>query len=47
MILRLCFSYLGVDCADAVGVLFKEELVPVAPKAQKKVPVPEGYAKLE
>eukprot|EP00794_Sanderia_malayensis_P007827 gene7827-8676_t len=32
----------GVDCADVVGVLFKEELVPVAPKAQKKVPVPDG-----
>jgi len=32
----------GVKCANDVSALFAEELLPVAPKAQKKVPVPEG-----
>lgn len=32
----------GVRCANDVSALFAEELLPVAPKAQKKVPVPEG-----
>lgn len=33
---------LGISCAGDVSALFAEELLPVAPKAQKKVPVPEG-----
>ncbi|XP_057298672.1 AP-3 complex subunit delta-1-like isoform X2 [Hydractinia symbiolongicarpus] len=32
----------GVRCAQDVSALFAEELLPVAPTAQKKVPVPEG-----
>ncbi len=40
------FVFLDVNCAESVAVLFGEELVPVAPKAQKKVPVPEGYGGL-
>ncbi len=40
------FVFLDVNCAESVAVLFGEELVPVAPKAQKKVPVPEGYESL-
>ena len=32
----------GVKVADEVAALFAGELNPVAPKAQKKVPVPEG-----
>lgn len=33
----------GVKVADEVVALFAGELNPVAVKAQKKVPVPEGY----
>lgn len=32
--------------ADEVQAIFAGELNPVAPKAQKKVPVPEGYVPL-
>lgn len=32
-----------VEVAEEVSALFAGELNPVAPKAQKKVPVPEGY----
>lgn len=32
-----------VEVAEEVIALFAGELNPVAPKAQKKVPVPEGY----
>lgn len=32
----------GVKCSADVSALFAEELLPVAPQAQKKVPVPEG-----
>ena len=32
----------GVSVAEEVSGLFTGELNPVAPKAQKKVPVPEG-----
>lgn len=32
-----------VEVAEEVIALFDGELNPVAPKAQKKVPVPEGY----
>jgi len=32
----------GVQCSADVSALFAEELLPVAPKAQKKVPIPEG-----
>jgi AP-3 complex subunit delta-1 len=32
----------GVPVAEEVSALFAGELNPVAPKAQKKVPVPEG-----
>ena len=32
----------GAMVADEVAALFSGELNPVAPKAQKKVPVPEG-----
>ncbi|XP_047122468.1 AP-3 complex subunit delta-1 isoform X2 [Hydra vulgaris] len=32
----------GVSCAQEVRSLFSEELLPVAAKAQKKVPIPEG-----
>lgn len=32
-----------VPVAEEVIALFAGELNPVAPKAQKKVPVPEGY----
>ena len=32
----------GVKCGAEVVALFAGELNPVAPKAQKKVPVPEG-----
>ena len=32
----------GATVADEVAALFTGELNPVAPKAQKKVPVPEG-----
>ena len=31
-----------IDVAEEVAALFAGELNPVAPKAQKKVPVPEG-----
>ena len=33
----------GAKVADEVALLFTGELNPVAPKAQKKVPVPDGY----
>ena len=32
-----------VEVAEEVNALFAGELNPVAPKAQKKVPVPEGW----
>lgn len=32
-----------VEVAEEVSALFAGELNPVAPKAQKKVPVPEGW----
>ena len=34
--------YIGVQCSAEVSLLFTGELNPVATKAQKKVPVPEG-----
>ena len=33
---------LDENCAELVAQLFAEELIPVAVKAQKKVPIPEG-----
>ena len=33
-----------VEVAEEVNALFAGELNPVAPKAQKKVPVPEGWS---
>ena len=33
----------GIRCGSEVVALFAGELNPVAPKAQKKVPVPEGW----
>lgn len=33
----------GAKVGDEVSSLFAGELNPVAPKAQRKVPVPEGY----
>ena len=33
---------LDENCAELVAQLFAEELIPVAAKAQKKVPIPEG-----
>lgn len=33
----------GAAVADEVENLYAGELNPVAPKAQRKVPVPEGY----
>ena len=33
---------LDENCGELVAQLFAEELIPVAAKAQKKVPVPEG-----
>lgn len=42
---EICISLiLDGNCAELVAQLFAEELLPVAAKAQKKVPVPEGYA---
>lgn len=35
-----------VEVAEEVSALFAGELNPVAPKAQKKVPVPEGWVKV-
>ena len=35
-----------VEVAEEVNALFAGELNPVAPKAQKKVPVPEGWVNL-
>lgn len=32
----------GVTVGEEVSLLFKGDLNPVAPKAQRKVPVPEG-----
>jgi len=32
-----------VEVAEEVNALFAGELNPVAPKAQKKVPIPEGW----
>lgn len=32
----------GVQCSAEVSLLFAGELNPVATKAQKKVPIPEG-----
>lgn len=37
----------NVEVAEEVTALFAGELNPVAPKAQKKVPIPEGWAFLE
>ena len=36
----------GVSVAEEVSGLFAGELNPVAPKAQKKVPIPEGQVLL-
>ena len=36
------FAISGVQCSAEVSLLFAGELNPVATKAQKKVPVPEG-----
>lgn len=35
-----------VEVAEEVSALFAGELNPVAPKAQKKVPVPEGWVNM-
>lgn len=37
-----CASLTGAAVAGELAGLFAEELNPVAPKAQRKVPVPEG-----
>ena len=42
LLFTLCLDYSGMKCAGDVSALFAEELLPVAPKAQKKVPIPEG-----
>ena len=36
----------GVSVGEEVGFLFAGDLNPVAPKAQKKVPIPEGWVPL-
>ena len=42
IIFSMKYFYLGVQCSSEVSLLFHGELNPVASKAQKKVPVPEG-----
>ena len=36
-------NFLDTECATLLSQLFAEELLPVSVKAQKKVPVPDGY----
>ena len=40
--MRTSFPELAIEIIQEIALLFEGELLPVAPKAQRKVPIPEG-----